>query len=139
MITPSEIHQPRIYTEIDPETIAHYLVANGWKCIYEEDGRFLGMRWFHHPLPPRWPGRELVTNRTLPFALSHPHNDHQLRDFDGTGTLIRVGAKRFDHYPQLNRQTLLDLEVHQNRWIGHIITDIQAMDAALRPPSPVAA
>jgi hypothetical protein len=139
MITPSEIHQPRVYTELDPEAIAHYLVANGWKCIYEEDGRFLGMRWFHHLLSPRWPDRELVTNRTLPFALSCRRDDNAPREFDDIGTLIRVGAKRLRDYPQLNRQTLLDLEAHENRWIGHIITDIQAMDAALRAPSPVAA
>ncbi len=139
MITPSEIHRPGVYTELDPEAIAHYLEAKGWKCIYEEDGRFLGMRWFQHPLTPRWPDRELVTNRTLPFALSHLRNENARRNGHETGTLIRVGAKRFRDYPQLNRQTLLDLEAHENRWIGHIIADVQAMDDALRAPSPVAA
>jgi len=94
MISPSELHQPRVYTELDPEAIAHHLVANGWRCIYEEDGRFLGMRWFSHPHSPRWPERELVTNRMLPFALSR-RDDNTLREVDDIGTLIRVGAKRF--------------------------------------------
>ena len=128
MISPSELRQPRVYTELDPEAIAHYLVANGWRCIYEEDGRFLGMRWFRHPLSPRWADRELVTNRTLPFALCDLRDDNTLCDVNDIGTLIRVGAKRFRDYPQLNRQTLLDLEAHENRWIGHIIADVQAMD-----------
>jgi hypothetical protein len=35
----------------------------------------------------------------------------------------------------MNRHVLLDLEVHQNRWIGFIIADIQAMEAALRAPA----
>jgi hypothetical protein len=136
MITPSEILDPRVYTELDPETIAHYMVANEWKCIHEEDGRFLGMRWFYHPRSPRWLNRELVTNRTIPFAVSHLRATSTPDNCDDIGTLIRVGARRFRDYPQLNRHTLLDLEAHENRWIGQIITDVHALKSALRPRPP---
>jgi hypothetical protein len=131
MIAPSEIFQPQIYADLDPEAIAHYLVANGWKCIHEEDGKFLGIRWFRHPHPPLWRNRELITNRTIPFALSHLFDSGALETLIGGGTIVRVGAKRFRDYPQMNRHVLLDIEAHENRWIGFIISDIVELAAAL--------
>jgi hypothetical protein len=132
MLAPSEILQPRIYAELDPEAIARYLAAKGWRCVYEEDGRFIGIRWFRHPLPPQWPNRELVTNRTIPFALSHMQGTDALETIVGGGTIVRVGAKRYRDYPQMNRHVLLDIEVHENRWIGFIICEILAMEESLR-------
>ncbi len=134
MIAPSEILRPQIYAELDPEAIARYLVANGWRCVHEEDGKFVGIRWFRHPLPPRWPNRELVTNRNIPFALSYLLGTNALEAIVDGGTILRVGAKRFRDYPQMNRHVLLDLEVHENRWIGFIISDIQALAATLTTP-----
>lgn len=135
MIAPSEIHQPQLYADLDPETIARYLAGSGWTCIHEEDGKFLGIRWFRHPLPPRWRNRELVTNRTIPFALSHLFDTNPLETIVAGGTILRVGAKRFRDYPQMNRHVLLDIEAHENRWIGLIISDILALQAALYPPA----
>ncbi len=128
MLAPSEILQPKVYGELDPEAIARYLVANSWRCIHEEDGRFLGMRWFYHALPPQWAERELITNRRIPLVLKE-------RAAHTRGTLLSVGASRHREFPQMNRHTLLDLEIHQNRWIGFIIADIQAMEAALHAPT----
>ena len=134
MIAPSEIFQPQMYADLDPEAIARYLVAKGWKCIHEEDGKFLGIRWFRHPQPPLWRNRELITNRTIPFALSHLFDTSALETLIGGGTILRVGAKRFRDYPQMNRHVLLDIEAHENRWIGFIISDILELEAALSAP-----
>jgi hypothetical protein len=131
MIAPSEILAPQIYLELDPEAIARYLLANGWRCIHEEDGKFIGIRWFRHPLPPRWRNRELVTNRTIPLTLSHQQGINGLEAIVDGGTILRVGAKRYRDYPQMNRQVLLDVEAHENRWIGFIISDIQQLEAAV--------
>jgi hypothetical protein len=131
MIAPSDIFLPQIYADLDPEAIARYLVANGWKCIHEEDGKFLGIRWFRHPQPPCWRNRELITNRRIPFALSHLFDASALEMLVGGGTILRVGAKRFRDYPQMNRHVLLDIEAHENRWIGFIISDIHELEAAL--------
>jgi len=131
MIAPSDIFQPRMYADLDPEAIARYLVAKGWTYIHEEDGKFLGIRWFRHPQPPLWGNRELITNRTIPFALSHLFDTNALETLIGGGTILRVGAKRFRDYPQMNRHVLLDIEAHENRWIGFIISDILEFEAAL--------
>jgi hypothetical protein len=131
MIAPSDVFRPQIYADLDPEAIAHYLVANGWKCIHEEDGKFLGIRWFRHPQPQRWPNRELITNRTIPFALAHLFDTSALETLIDGGTILRVGAKRFRDYPLMNRHVLLDIEAHENRWIGCIISDIHHLEAVL--------
>ena len=129
MITPSEVHHPRTYADIDPEAIANYMMANGWRLIHEEDGKNVGIRWFRHKLAPRWSNRELATNKMMPFALSHLLGATEPGTIVGGGTVLRVGAKRYRDYPQKNADVLDDLELHENRWIGFIIEDIQKLAA----------
>jgi len=124
MITPRDICQPTTYAAIDPEAIAKYMVASGWRLIHEEDGQNIGIRWFRYALAPRWPNKELATNKNLPYALSRLHNAEQPGSIIGGGTVLRVGAKRHREYPKMNADILDDLELHENRWIGFIIEDI---------------
>ncbi len=137
MLTPSEVAAAQTYARIDPDAIANYLVAHEWRFVHEEDGNRIGIRWFRHACAPRWGNVELITNRSIPFALSHVRGAGPVGTIVGGGTLLRVGAKRYPDYAQMNADVLSDLEVHEDRWIGLIIADIvrDQRPPDVRPPS----
>jgi hypothetical protein len=127
MMKPSVAQNFKTYEAIDPEIIVRYLLANGWRCIYEEELQRAGVQWFHHPVAPRWKGKDLETNCMIPDALMYLFADNDLRTIVGGGTVIRIAPKRFADYGRCNVAALHDLEIHEIRWIGLIIEDVQAL------------